>query len=219
MKLPTKSAGQPLNLAVLISGSGTTLVNIQRQIDAGALDARVKLVISSKPGTLGVERAQKLGVDVRVIERKFFSDTAAYSSANMEAIRAAGVDLVCLAGFLQFLQIPADFIGRVINIHPSLLPSFGGKGMYGHHVHEAVVKFGCKVSGCTVHFADNEYDHGPILAQRVCPVLHDDTADALAKRVFEQECIAYPEAIQALAQGRVFIRSDGTVGVIPAANG
>ena len=102
-------------------------------------------------------------------------------------------------------QVPDDFLGRVMNIHPALIPAFCGKGYYGHHVHEAVLAYGVKVSGCTVHFADNEYDHGPIILQRAVPVLDDDTPDTLAARVFEQECEAYPEAIRLFAEGRLRI--------------
>jgi phosphoribosylglycinamide formyltransferase 1 len=213
MAIPTIQPGRPLKLAVLISGSGSTLVNIHQRVQAGTVNAQVILVISSKPGALGVQRAKDLGLPVQIISRKDFPDTDSYSKANLDVIRQSGADLVCLAGFLQFLTIPADFEDRVINIHPSLLPSFGGKGMYGHHVHDAVIKAGCKVSGCTVHFADNLFDHGPILIQRTCPVLPDDTGETLAKRVYAQECEAYPEAIEAIATGRVFKRPDGTFAV------
>jgi phosphoribosylglycinamide formyltransferase-1 len=119
----------------------------------------------------------------------------------------AGADLVVLAGWLSLLILPDRYRGRVLNIHPSLLPSFGGKGMYGHKVHQAVIDYGCKVSGCTVHFVDDTYDTGPIVLQRACAVLAADTADALAARVFEEEKVAYPEAIRLIQQGRV--RIDG----------
>jgi folate-dependent phosphoribosylglycinamide formyltransferase PurN len=118
-------------------------------------------------------------------------------------VRQFDPQLVCLAGWLHLLPIPPDFHQRVLNIHPALLPAFGGKGMYGHHVHEAVLSYGAKVSGCTVHFADNTYDTGPILVQRCVPVLDGDTPDALAARVFAAECEAYPEAIRLMAEGRV----------------
>ena len=108
-------------------------------------------------------------------------------------------------GFLQLIEVPDEFLGRVMNIHPALIPAFCGKGYYGHHVHEAVLAYGAKVSGCTVHFADNEYDHGPIILQRPVPVLDDDTADALAARVCAAECEAYPEAIGLFAQGRLSV--------------
>ena len=110
--------------------------------------------------------------------------------------REAGVDLVVMAGFLKHVLIPPDFEDRVINIHPSLLPSFGGPGMYGHHVHQAVIDRGVKISGCTVHYVDNHYDNGPIILQRSCEVKDDDTADSLAARVFQEECEALPAAIR-----------------------
>ena len=108
-----------------------------------------------------------------------------------------------MAGFLKRLTIAEDFANRVTNIHPGLIPAFCGHGFYGHRVHQAVIDYGAKLSGCTIHFADNQYDHGPVILQRAVPVLDDDTADTLAARVFEAECEAYPEAIQLIAEGRV----------------
>jgi folate-dependent phosphoribosylglycinamide formyltransferase PurN len=112
-----------------------------------------------------------------------------------------------MAGFLQIITVPDDFANRVMNIHPALIPAFCGKGYYGHHVHEAALEYGAKISGCTVHFADNHYDHGPIILQRAVPVRDDDTPDSLAARIFEQECAAYPEAIRLFGEGR--LRVDG----------
>lgn len=192
-------------IAVMMSGSGTTLQNLIDRIADGSLPARIVQVISSKPGTKGIERAQAAGLPVEVISRRQFDSVEPFSAANFDWCRRAGAELVCLAGYLQLLHVPADFTHRVINIHPSLLPAFGGRGMYGHHVHEAVLKYGAKVSGCTVHFADNEYDHGPVIAQRAVTVHESDSPEALAARVFEAECFAYPEAIRAIAEGRVRI--------------
>lgn len=193
----------PLPIAVLLSGGGTTLQNLVEHIAAGDLPARIVKVISNKAAARGIERAAAAGLDAEVVERRSFPDHAAFSERIFDACRTARAELVCLAGFLQLLRIPHDFTQRVMNIHPALLPAFGGKGMYGHHVHEAVLTYGAKVSGCTVHFADNEYDHGPIVLQRTVPVLDDDTTESLAARVFEQECIAYPEAIRLHAHGRL----------------
>ena len=196
-----------LPVAVLLSGGGTTLQNL---IDARAklsLPIRIVQVIASKPGVFGIERAKNANLPVEVVSRQSFSDTAAYSERLFDVCRGAGARLVCLAGFLQLLRIPDEFTHRVMNIHPALLPAFGGKGMYGHRVHGAVLAYGAKVSGCTVHFADNEFDHGPVIVQRTVPVRDDDTADSLAARVFEQECVAYPEAIRLFAEGR--LRVDG----------
>jgi len=193
----------PLRIAALISGGGRTLLNIADLIDAGDLDAEIALVVSSRPDAKGVSRALDRDLPVCVINRKEHADVDAFSSAVWQRIREAGVDLVIMAGFLSFLKIPEDFAGRVMNIHPALLPKFGGQGMYGHHVHEAVIAAGEKESGCTVHFADNVYDNGPIILQRSCPVMPNDTPDDLAARVFEQELIAYPEAIGRYQRGEV----------------
>ena len=201
----------PLNLAVLLSGGGTTMVNLIDRIDGEALDARIGLVLASNagPAAVGVGRADARGLTTVTLERKLYEDAASYSAAVFAAVRAVGADLVCMAGFLSLLVIPDDYAGRVLNIHPSLLPAFGGKGMHGRHVHEAVLKAGCKVSGCTVHVADNTYDTGPILVQRTCPVREDDTPETLAERVFEQECAAYPAAVAAFAEGRVRLDGEG----------
>ena len=132
-------------------------------------------------------------------------DVEAYTAALLDVLDAAKVDLIAMMGFLSRWNIPSRYDGRVMNIHPALLPNFGGQGMFGHHVHEAVLAQGGKVSGCTVHFADNEYDTGPIVVQRTVPVFDTDTPDTLAARVFEQECLAYPEAIRLFAAGRLEI--------------
>jgi phosphoribosylglycinamide formyltransferase 1 len=201
---------KPIRLAVLLSGGGTTLANLTGKIGAGELEAEVAVALCSNPGAYEKLSARNLGVPTHLVARKDHADTAAFSQTVFGIIRDADVDLICLAGFLCLLSIPDDFACRVLNIHPALLPAFGGKGMYGHHVHEAVLEAGCKVSGCTVHFADATYDTGPILVQRACPVRPDDTPDTLASRVFEQECLAYPEAIRMIAKGRVVIEGRAT---------
>src|SRR5207302_2722105 len=151
----------------------------------------------------GLERARRAGVRAAVVERAECASREEFGRRIFDRCREARADLVCLAGFLQLLPVPDDFAGRVMNIHPSLIPAFCGQGYYGHRVHEAALEAGVKVSGCTVHFADNVYDHGPIILQRVVPVLDDDTPDTLAARVFAQECEAYPEAIRLFAEGRL----------------
>ena len=191
----TDSETKKLRLGVLLSGGGRTLMNILEYIRTGKLSAEVSVVIASRD-CKGVERSRTAGLDVHIVPYKEIPDTETYSAAIVELLDAAGVDLVVQAGFLSFWRIPPKYEGRVLNIHPALLPSFGGAGMYGLHVHKAVLATGCKVSGCTVHFVDNEYDHGRIIVQKRVPVLPDDTPDTLADRVFEQECIAYPEAIE-----------------------
>jgi formyltetrahydrofolate-dependent phosphoribosylglycinamide formyltransferase len=196
---------RPIRLGVLISGGGTTLVNFLKQIRAGELNAEIAVVIASREGIAGIERACEAGLPCEVIARKAYDSVERFSAAIFDRCRTAHVDLVTLAGFLSLIQIPSDFERRVLNIHPSLIPAFCGRGFHGHHVHEAVLARGVKISGCTVHFADNEYDHGPIILQRAVPVLEDDTPDSLAARVFEAECAAYPEAIRLYAQGRLEI--------------
>src|SRR5262245_14137603 len=165
---PTTKPDVPMSfpIAVLISGSGSTLQNIIDRIAGGTLPVRIVQVISSKPDVKGVERAQAAGLPVAIIERKRFVSVEAFSEANFALCRKAGAQLVVLGGYLQLLRIPDDYRQRVINIHPALLPAFGGKGMYGNHVHEAVIKQGAIVSGCTVHYVDDQYDHGPNIAQR-----------------------------------------------------
>jgi formyltetrahydrofolate-dependent phosphoribosylglycinamide formyltransferase len=200
-----------VRLGVLISGGGTTLLNFLEQIRCGELPAEIPLVIASQKNCRGVERATAAGLKVLVIRPKDFSGTQEFSAAVFQALRDAQVDLVTLAGFLSLLSIPDDFRWRVLNIHPSLIPAFCGHGLYGHHVHEAAIRRGVKVSGCTVHFADNEYDHGPIVLQRTVAVPDLCTADELAALVFEQEKLAYPEAIRRLAAGEVQISGQRTV--------
>jgi formyltetrahydrofolate-dependent phosphoribosylglycinamide formyltransferase len=139
------------------------------------------------------------------VVRSEFDSVETFSERIFELCREAKVDLVILGGFLSLVQIPNDFQHRVINIHPSLIPAFCGKGFHGHHVHEGVLERGAKISGCTVHFANNEYDAGPIILQKVVPVMDDDTPDTLQKRVFEAECEAFPEAIRMFASGRLTV--------------
>lgn len=199
-------------LAVLISGGGRTLLNLARCIREGTLPASIEVVISSRGDVAGVERARAAGLNTKIIERKSLFP-ADFQSRLTEAV--AAFDLVCMAGFLSLWQIPDEMHGRVMNIHPALLPEFGGPGMYGLRVHEAVLKAGKKESGCTVHFCDNTYDHGPVILQRRVPVLPTDTAETLAARVFAEECIAYPEAIRLFAAGGVRYEA-GRVGIAPA---
>jgi len=195
----------PVRIAVLLSAGGTTLQNLIDVIAAGHLDARIVQVVSSNADAYGLVRAAKAGIAASVVTRKEASSRDEFSRRIFDECRRAGADLVCMAGFLQLITIPQDFQLKVMNIHPSLIPAFCGKGFYGHHVHEAVLAMGVKITGCTVHFADNEYDHGPIILQRAVPVLDDDTPDSLAERVFEQEKLAYPEAIRLFAENRLIL--------------
>lgn len=192
-----------LPIAVLISGGGTTLRNLIAKRDAGVLPIDIRLVIASNPAAGGLAYAQAANIRTLVAEKRKGITSDDYARDIFEPCRAAGVKVVVMGGFLKHVTIPPDFENRVVNIHPGLIPAFCGKGMYGHFVHEAVLEFGAKVSGCTVHFVDNQYDHGPIILQRVVPVLDDDTPDSLAARVFTAECEALPEALHLLAAGRV----------------
>lgn len=194
-----------LKLAVLLSGGGTTLQNIVDLIDEGELDATVSCVIGSRADAFGLERARKHGIPAEVVARKGYPSAEAYADAPWETIRKYDVDLVVLAGYMHLLSVPSDFEVRIMNIHPGLIPAFCGKGMYGHHVHEAVIAAGVKVSGATVHFVDAQYDHGPIILQEAVPVLDDDTPDTLADRVMGLERMLYPHAIRLFGEGRLRI--------------
>lgn len=198
-------------LAVFLSGGGTTLQNLLDRQAAGALAGVVACVASDRDGVAGLDRAAKAGVPATVARRKDHPGRESFSAALAGFAESHGADLICLAGFLQLLAVPPRWENRVINIHPSLLPSFGGKGCHGAHVHQAVLDAGCKVSGCTVHLATNEYDRGPILVQKAVPVHPDDTASTLAARVFSAECEAYPEAIALLASGRVSVENNRAI--------
>ena len=189
-----------LPIAVLISGGGTTLKNLIDRKSRNTLPVEFKLVVSSNSKAKGLEYAQESSIPTRVIRKKDFLDGQAHSNAMFEAIRDSGAKLVVMGGYLEHLLIPKDFENRVINIHPSLIPAFCGQGMFGLHVHQAALDFGVKVSGCTVHFVDNQYDHGPILLQRTCEVLDGDTPESLQRRVFELEREALPDAIAKLAR-------------------
>jgi phosphoribosylglycinamide formyltransferase 1 len=192
-------------VAVLLSGGGTTLRNLIEKIDTGQLPVEIGLVVSSSATARGLQFAHDAKIPSVVIERSRFADQNDFSREIFERCRQAKTDLVVMAGFLQRITIPDDFADRVVNIHPGLIPAFCGQGFYGHHVHEAVLEYGAKLSGCTVHFADNQYDHGPVIVQKAVPVLDDDTPDTLAARVFEAECEAYPEALRLIAAGRVAV--------------
>ncbi len=193
------------NLAVLISGSGKTLQNLIDKIDDNTLNAKIQIVISSSPDAYGLKRAKKNNIRATAVKYSHYNSSEVFSNAIIKEIEKYPIDLIILAGFMHLLRIPDKYSEKVMNIHPGLIPSFCGKGYYGHHVHKAVIESGIKVSGCTVHFVDNEYDHGPIIMQRTVPVYEDDTPDTLAQRVFKEECIAYPEAINLFAEGRLKI--------------
>jgi phosphoribosylglycinamide formyltransferase 1 len=193
-------------LVVMLSGSGTTLQNLIDRIADGRLTGwRIVLVISSLSKAYGLIRAQNAGIATRVIRKKDYPDVAAFSREITEQLDEVEPDLVVEAGWMCLWRLPEHYQGRVMNVHPALLPSFGGKGYYGHHVHEAVLEHGCKVSGATVHFVNDEYDAGPIILQRAVPVEEDDTPDTLAERVMAAERKIYPQAIELFGQDRLRI--------------
>lgn len=209
---------KPLNLGVLISGGGRTLQNLIDRIGDGSLKARVQIVISSHPEAFGLERASRHKIPSVVIDRRNFKGKSAierFSQAITRELERYELDLIVMAGFNCLYHIPEKYEGKVMNIHPALIPAFCGKGYYGEKVHRAVLEYGVRVTGCTVHFADNSYDHGPIILQRTVLVLNDDTPEGLAERVFKEECIAYPEAIRLFQEGRLKIEGR-KVRVLPA---
>ncbi|MCS7310270.1 MAG: phosphoribosylglycinamide formyltransferase [Armatimonadetes bacterium] len=195
-----------IRIAILVSGHGRGS-NMAALIDAcerGEIDGQVVLVIGTRGEAPALQRAAEKGVPTCVISPRGLDDEQ-YARRLLQALEEAQVDLVCLAGYMRLLPAPVvrAYAGRVMNIHPALLPLFGGKGMYGEHVHRAVLESGMKVSGCTVHFVDEHYDTGPIILQRCVPVEEDDTWESLAARVLEQEHQAYVQAVKLFAEGRL----------------
>ena len=186
-------------LAVLFSGGGTTILNLLDYIEDGKLDAEIVLSIASRCDLTGIDRLADRGVDVAIAKQD--GDSIEVANTKIQAwLKEAQPDLILLCGYLRLLKIEPWMEGRVLNIHPALLPDFCGKGMYGNHVHEAVIKSGEKVSGCTVHYVDEQYDNGPTIIQKTCEVKTSDTPQILAQRVFTLECRAYPEAIKAVSE-------------------
>jgi folate-dependent phosphoribosylglycinamide formyltransferase PurN len=197
-----------LRLVALVSGGGRTVLNLLDRIEAGKLPAEIPLVLADRE-CAAIERLGGRGVEAEMIPWPGNPD--AWAEAAWPKIEAARADLVLGCGFLRLLKIPPRWLGKVLNIHPGLLPKYGGKGLYGDRVHKAVLAAHEKESGCTVHFADNVYDHGPRILERRVPVLEGDSVESLAARVFEAECEAYPEAIRLFAEGRLRIENGKVV--------
>jgi phosphoribosylglycinamide formyltransferase-1 len=189
-----------IKLGVLVSGTGTGLQNFIDLIQAGKLDAKIEVVISSRPRVLAIDRARQARIPTEIVDWRLLGNNEAFSAAVTDVLDRFDVDLVLQAGLLRKYLFPERYRGRILNTHPGLLPKYGGQGMYGHHVHEAVLAGGETESGCTVHITDEEYDHGPIILERRVPVLPDDTPDTLAERVQAAERDAYPEAVRIMAQ-------------------
>jgi phosphoribosylglycinamide formyltransferase-1 len=194
-----------LRLGVLVSGRGTNLQALLDACASGAVRAEVAVVISNVPDAFALERARRAGVPAAVVDHKAAASVAAFEASLTETLTRHRVQLVCLAGFLRILSpvFVRAFAGRIINIHPALLPAFGGRGMYGDRVHRAVLASGAERSGCTVHFVTEVPDGGPIIAQAVVPVRPDDTPATLAARVAEEEHRLYPHVVGLFADGRL----------------
>jgi formyltetrahydrofolate-dependent phosphoribosylglycinamide formyltransferase len=202
----TAEQGDPLRIAVLLSGEGTGLESLLGRIEAGELPARVVGVIASKPDAGGLARARRRGIPAVAVPRREYRDVKSFNDALHAELERCDPDLVLLLGFLSPFELRGRYEGRALNVHPALIPAFSGKGFYGRRVHEAVLAAGATESGATVHFVDEEYDHGPIVLQRTLPVRPDDTPDTLAARVqaLERELVA--EAVRLFAAGRLEIR-------------
>jgi len=191
-------------IAVLVSGSGTDLQSVIDAVESGYLNVKIEAVISNKEGIYGIERANNHGINTYTFDRKIYGDRI--SDKILETLKGK-VDLIVLAGWLSILQgsLIDEFRGKIINIHPSLIPSFCGDGMYGMKVHQSAIDYGVKVSGCTVHFVDGGTDTGPIVMQKAVPVYHYDTAESLQGRILKEEHIILPESIKLISEGKVKI--------------
>ena len=199
-------AKRKLRLAVLISGTGRTLKNFIDRIATKTLSAEIAVVLASTSQAAGLQYAEEESIPIEIVERHNYGTLQEFSEPIFNVCREKYVDYVVLAGYLKQLDIPEDFKNRVLNIHPSLIPAFCGRSFYGNIVHAKALEKGVKISGCTVHFVDQDYDDGPIILQKAVEVLEDDTLDTLNDRVFAAECQAYPEAIELLAEGRVSVQ-------------
>jgi phosphoribosylglycinamide formyltransferase-1 len=205
----------PLQIAVLLSGNGTSLESLFERIDTGEIDGQIAVVIASREDAFGLERAKQRGVPAIAVPRKSYPDTQAFNQALHAELAKHSVDLVALLGFMCLFEMRPAYEGRTINVHPALIPAFCGQGYYGNRVHQAVLDKGVRLTGATVHFVDAQYDHGPIILQEAVYVLEDDTVDSLAERVqaLERELVA--RTIQLFSQGRLEIIGQ-RVRILPA---
>ncbi len=195
----------PLRIAVLLSGSGTTLQNLAEARAKGELDVEFVAVISSKPGAFGLERARRHGIPAYSVDRRACRDEHAFNDALHRILDECAPDLVVLAGFLSRFELRGRYDGRAMNIHPALIPAFCGKGLYGARVYRAVLESGVRITGVTVHFCDHEYDTGPIILQQAVPVEQDDSVESLTRRVQALERELNPRAVRLFAEGRLQI--------------
>ena len=212
--------GTPLRVGVLVSGTGTVLQALIDACRSGEARAEIAVVVSNVPGAFALERARTAGIPAVTLDHRDFPSRAAFEAALRTALDGAKVGLVCLAGFLRILtsRFVDAYAGRMMNIHPALLPAFGGKGMYGDRVHEAVLASGARLSGCTVHFVTRDADAGPIIVQAPVPVEDDDTPATLSARIRREELRAYPLAVRLFAEGRLRIEGN-RVRVLPGGAG
>jgi len=202
-----------MRVAVMASGGGS---NLQQLLDrfplreGSSASAEVCLVVADRPEIGALERAARAAVPTAVVPPRDFASPESFGQRLLELFREHAVELIVLAGYLKMVppNVVAAYSNRMLNIHPALLPAFGGRGMYGHHVHQAVLEAGVKLSGCTVHFVNEQYDRGPIIAQRAVPVYHTDTVETLAARVLVQEHRTLPEAVDLVARGQARVRGN-----------
>jgi phosphoribosylglycinamide formyltransferase 1 len=194
-----------MNIAVFASGRGSNFQAILNAIDAGFLPARVVVLISNNSDAGALEIARARNIPTQHFSQKMFPSEEALADAMLEVLEKNHAECIALAGYLKKIpvQVIRQYRNQILNIHPALLPSFGGKGMYGHHVHEAVIASGEKTSGATVHLVDDVYDHGPIVLQKTVGVMPDDTPDTLAVKILKVEHEIFPLALKAFAEGRV----------------
>ncbi|MBK6766282.1 MAG: phosphoribosylglycinamide formyltransferase [bacterium] len=196
-----------MRIAFFASGNGSTFQHLVETISKEALPARAALLICSNPEAFALKRAADLNIPSNLVARKNFASTQEHGDALLKVLEEHNCDFIFLTGYLEFVppQVVAKFRHRIVNIHPALLPAFGGKGMYGQRVHEAVLEFGARVTGATVHFVDEEYDHGPIIAQQVVLVQPADTPQSLAARVQTIEKGLYAGVLRMIAAQRVVV--------------
>lgn len=196
-----------LKFAVMASGGGTDFQSLIDAVQSGQINAEICCLVAGKPDIYAIERAKAAGIPVEVVQKKSFDTVEAFDEAILAALKAHAADFVVLAGYLSIIgkKTISAYRNKIINIHPSLIPSFCGMGMYGGKVHEAVIEYGAKFSGATVHFVDEEADTGPIIMQQVVPVMEDDTPEKLAARVLETEHRILPEAVALMADEKLLV--------------
>lgn len=196
-----------LKFAVMASGGGTDFQSLIDAVQSGQINAEICCLVAGKPDIYAIERAKAAGIPVEVVQKKSFDTVEAFDEAILAVLKAHAADFVVLAGYLSIIgkKTISAYRNKIINIHPSLIPSFCGMGMYGGKVHEAVIEYGAKFSGATVHFVDEEADTGPIIMQQVVPVMEGDTPEKLAARVLETEHRILPEAVALMADGKLLV--------------